>query len=231
MALPGLMMPPGLIAPSGAWAPHVSLRSSTSNAGSSTIAIPAGVVAGDILVFMQLRWREGTNDPGNLVVPEGWSTLASVAGTGGSDTRHVGIHYKIAAGNEGGTTITGMSAANAGAKIVLVFTGPFSAITPGSTFGVSPMNENNSQSITSADASAPVIALAAYASTTGSGGTRSVTPSDNSVVAQEEDAHLQGYYSIFNSSPSNVVCVWNGLVNSTLRNRGAWCGGYLALTP
>jgi hypothetical protein len=83
----------------------------SATAEANTLNIPADVQAGDLMVLMEAANRGSTS--GNVVFPTGFTGLTSLEFDWGSpNVFFTGFSYRLALGNEGGGTITGMSSAN-----------------------------------------------------------------------------------------------------------------------
>jgi len=101
--------------------------------GTNNVTVPAGVAAGDLLVFFDLN-NGGSSLP-TLTYPSGFTALVnkSVSDVANGIYFRWAASYKRAAGNEGGTNIHGMTVKSAGnaTSVVAVFKGPFTTYTPG----------------------------------------------------------------------------------------------------
>lgn len=98
-----------------------SVFAATSNiadTGPSTITVPSGVLAGDLIVFSD--YSRGTSTV--IAAPTGFSIVVATQSSPSSNRRHV-TSCKIADGTEGGTVVTGMSTSSF-ANALVVFRGP-----------------------------------------------------------------------------------------------------------
>jgi hypothetical protein len=164
----------------------------------ATIVAPSNIAAGDIIVL----YDNGANTSGfpTTVVPTGF--IGILDNTTAANRRTI-CSYKIATGSESGTTITGMSATSANAKIMFVFStnGASSVNVKDIDFASSTNTDLPAQTITSGSGTARLVALGFSRNLLGNIG--SMTPQDGNVSVSSETHY--GYYKIYNSSPSNVV--------------------------
>lgn len=97
----------------------ISFIGSSNSNNAAGIVAPAGILAGDILVLFNYSANSGGLPA--AVVPAGFTQIFSVQKDAATSVRARGIgSFKIAAGNESGTTITGM-AGTSDRKILTVF--------------------------------------------------------------------------------------------------------------
>lgn len=79
----------------------------TSGSSSSTLTVPSGVQAGDLIFTTDMAFHSTT--PPSLVTPSGFTSLASGQHFPGGGWISIVIACKVAIGNESGTTIQMMS--------------------------------------------------------------------------------------------------------------------------
>lgn len=85
------------------------------SANSSSITAPSEIVAGDLLLMVDHSVST------NYATPTGWTTLGSIINSVEQGMRHQ-VHWRVADGTEGGTSITGMSTSS-GDKLLIGFRG------------------------------------------------------------------------------------------------------------
>ncbi len=173
---------------------------------STTIGVPASVEAGDLFVCMNHAY--GFTGAPTSVVPSGFTTI--INNTAGIDPAHRFIlSRKIAIGSEAGSNLSVMSG-DLQRAVLLVFrkTPPISAASHASEGRTGPANPKPADRIiTSADGSAPLIAIAFFtASGTQGAFTRSLSPAqDGEILATTSNYPCVIQYKIFDSGPSNVT--------------------------
>lgn len=188
---------------------------SATSTNSANITAPVGIAAGDLIVMYDCA----TSDSGPAsVVPTGFTQIYD-SGISGSNGKAI-TSYKIAAGTEGGTTITGMVGAGAlssSAKAIYVFRGdnPIAVITALDVDNTNTTGNPGAQTITSATGVVPLVVLGFYVVT----GNTLVNPrtftvggiaaKDGEVNASYNgpliDTDLWIAYKIYNSAPADVV--------------------------
>jgi hypothetical protein len=198
--LPG-MFPAGAAASGAAPLTLTQVLSATSTA--STIAVPGGVIPGDLIVL----WDASANASGApaSVVPGGFTNIVenSVGGTGG--LRCI-ISAKIAVGTEGGTNLTGLNGSVNRPKDLYVFRGSspltaFLAVDPASE-----VTQNNpaAQVVNASGGTPPLIVIAGYyCGQTASVDPRSFSPAKDGEINATAYSYLA--YKIYNTSPADVT--------------------------
>ena len=139
--------------------PIVQQASSASTV--TTIVLPGDITAGDILVILD---HADALDPGpTLVTPTGWTSIDDRTVSGGGNTWRQNLSFKPAEGNEGFSTITGMSG-DSKLKVLVTFRPNVSAntLTPSVGFGTASTGNPAAQTITSSEGVHPLIVLAGY---------------------------------------------------------------------
>lgn len=184
------------------------VTSATVNASSAqpdTITAPAGILAGDLLVLVDIAdIGSGTV---TLVTPTGWSSAQSVGFGGGLAAS--AISYKIADGTESGTTITGINvASNTHNMMLAVFRGnvPINIVSVHSAAGQVTAGTPTNQVCTAGSGVAPLIVLSVYHSYTTGGA--AITARGFSTTADGEiTPNTKNYldYKIYNASPADTT--------------------------
>ena len=175
-----------------------SISLATSATGTSgSLTVPAGVVAGDILVFIN---RAHSGSTPSDTIPTGFAKL----GTGTeiiSGSRRQTISYKFADGTESGTSLSAFTGGSATRTILLVFraTKAASSVTAAGYVGSISDTDPAAVTILASGGAAPLIAIAVYGS---SGGP---TTNTLSVTAGGTLAHASGrltvVYNFYVSGP------------------------------
>jgi hypothetical protein len=171
----------------------------------STITIPAGVVAGDILVLFD------TSTSTTLTVPSGWTQISTATTTGIRTT----VSYRIAAtGALGGDTVTGMAGTTR--KVMLSFrntqTGSVTVGTISTPSAQATTANPNNQTITGG--TRPCIYFAAHAWTTSSPTrtwTGTPTGVTNAQLSSISTSGIEARHLVYNAGVNE-----NALVNATI---------------
>ena len=185
------------------------ITSSITNAqvgtGAGTITAPSGIQAGDLLVLLNSHAATGTT---TAVAPSGWTLAVSQAATNVS----MAISYKIAAGTESGTTVSGMNGGTAVKNLVmLVFRGSkaVSTVTVGSTHTQEVDTDPTAQVCAASGGVAPLIVLGAYSNAASGTDINPRTFTVGGVAAKdgEINSNTDNYlaYKIFNSAPADCT--------------------------
>jgi hypothetical protein len=172
---------------------------------SATIQVPPGVRAGDIIVLADYAIEDG--DEPDLVIPSGFTSWMDYGGdtsASGWESRLL-ASYKIAAGTEGGTNLTGM-AGDEESKALVVFRPNFAvgAVTRTDSGGSNTNSNPAPVSILSGAGAPPLIVFGFYAVASGSISPRTMTPAKDSEINAAGDPVLYMAWKIYNSSPANV---------------------------
>lgn len=170
----------------------------------STITMPASVIAGDVAVLLDFSSNSSASAPTN-VVPSGWTQIGS-----GNDYfiddavgARVTMSYKILAGTEGGTSITGM-AGTYPKKVMFVFRGnrAVAAVTAGSF--TSTISLTNPSSITVGTTTAslcPLVVMGLGGCNNSTAAFTTESPAFDATVSPADADAIAGY-KIYNSSPA-----------------------------
>lgn len=190
--------------------------SATSTA--STIVAPASIVPGDLIVLFDSAVSTGTP---STVTPTGFTNINTVT-VGTATIRKSICSYKIAVGDEGGATITGMNGNQQNGKMIYVFRGnvAITSVVVGDVGSQGTDGDPVAQTITSASGIPPLVVFGAYA-----GGTavspRTFTVGGSSAKDGEITSSTSAYlaYKIYDSAPSDVVVdMEDETVNNTLQS-------------
>ncbi len=187
----------------------ISLFASATSNQSSTITAPANILPGDLIVMADLA--AGSSAPA-AVTPTGFTQVATSVT---SSNYRMCLSYKLAVGNEGGTSITGMtfSSGFGATKAIYVFRGDVAAtsLIVGGANSQSTTGDPTSQNVTAASGLAPLVVLGAYG---GSGIAGTVNPRTFSTTKDGEqevvgdtissDCDLWLAYKIYNSAPADT---------------------------
>lgn len=164
----------------------------SATASAVTITVPT-VQAGDLMVLLDYV-RDGA---AGLVTPSGWTSIVGFGGT----NRKMNASYKIAAGTESGTSITGMNGDVEESKVLLTFRGnvAIASVTAGSVNSQdagAPAPTN--QTVTASGQATPLVIIGAHGADTSDNLTGSTT-FDATVGINE----ITTGYKVSNSSPAN----------------------------
>jgi len=140
---------------------------SATSTNSATITAPSGILAGDLIVMLDLAAQNTTP---TSVVPSGFSSIADIFGT---NIGRMVASYKRAVGTEGGTSITGMSTSGfyAMAKAIYVFRGnvPANNVSLVDADGIWASGNPTAQTVTSSGGTPPLVVLGFYGVATNGG--------------------------------------------------------------
>lgn len=172
----------------------------------STITLPAGIIAGDLIVIYDRASNASSTSP-TLVVPAGFTNGYDGPLASATNASRVSLSYKIATGSESSTVITGMNATSM-FKAAMVFRGdiPISLVTPYSFTSIMTDSNPTAQVVTSSAGPAPLIVFGAY----GVGGSAAISPRTMTPAAAGEitigtspGSYVK--YLIYNSAPADVT--------------------------
>ena len=200
--LPG-MFP--VIAAAAAVAPLTTLSqvlSATSSA--STITAPAGIQAGDLILFMDHGENLAPGAPA-AVAPNDFTAITdSITDPFGRTT----LYYKIANGTEGSSSLTGMSGTDYQQKLICVFRGdvPIKAVTIQNLQSTVTDNNPSSIAITSGSGAVPMIVVGCYfVYNTGAVNPRTFSPAKDGEVANSDDMYIAWKFYDVGETPANVT--------------------------
>lgn len=199
--LPGMY--PGAVT-GGVDAMEVSFIDSA-NSNVATITAPATIVAGDLLILFQSSTSSGS--PPTAVTPSGWTNLVNDSLDYGVAGDRVMVDYKIAAGTEDGSTITGMDGSLDDRKVMLQFRGdPVIASVSLQDLAIEFANAGDpaGQTCNASGGVVPLIVFGLWSNAGGSIDPRSFSPAADGEVAVSGSTAFYVKYKIYNSSPANV---------------------------
>ncbi len=197
----------------GAVAASRSLRfvqSATEVNPGTDIVVPSGVLAGDLLVFHNM-----CRTAFSAVAPSGFTLINTDSRSDSGSTVTVSLYYKVAAGTESGTTLTGMADDSDNAIELLHFRAipPMTSITVGDAEGY--VSASAPSLVCSASAgNAPLVVLGAYVDGDSSGlSSPAMSPSEDASVFEGGFSMVK--YKIYNISPQDttISMVDNGNFN------------------
>jgi hypothetical protein len=199
MSFPGTFAP-GLFASA---APALTTLTQALSAVSTapTITGPAGILAGDLLVLVDIAATAGIP---TAVVPSGFNTIANT--TDGIATRQI-LSYKVADGSEASASLTGMAVGSGTAKVLVVFRGnvPIATAVAQDAAGEVTTGNPSAQVANASSGVAPLVVVAGY----GSSGTidpRSFSPSKDGEVENQGGAIKAVLaWKVYNASPADVT--------------------------
>jgi hypothetical protein len=202
---------------------RLALVDDESGSDTSSIVVPTDVKAGDLLLFANMAIKTSVVTP---TVPSGFTKVLPVTQGGVaygpvniSGTNyyfHYAIGYKIAVGDEGGTSLSSMSftsAVNPGSALaVAVLRGnrKVTGVTRKDDFLEGDVDGEVSEIITSGSGAVPLLAVGLYANLAvswSSENQRQMSPSaDDETIFGASNHALRWKFFAQNSTPSNVTC-------------------------
>jgi hypothetical protein len=196
--------------------------SATSNA--STVTMPASVLANDIAILFDCASDADGSAPSS-VTPSGWTAIdtsksANNLASSGVDVRF-NMSFKVLAGSEGGSSITGMNGNNNNTKVLLVFR-PSSGTwgSPSSIGNVLGASTPTNQTVTVG--AAPLVVLGCAMDPISGAPGLGMSPAADATV-QDGFAIGKAGYKIHNTGPSNNTV-------SATESTGALGSFYIPLT-
>jgi hypothetical protein len=191
---------PIILSPYSFAPPSVAFQTSA-DANTQTITCPT-VLAGDIGVLFD----QASNNSGipTDVIPSGFTKLKTSNPL--SSFYRTTLSYKIFAGSEGGSSLSGLNGTLSMAKVLLVFRPSFAVSLVGTSTFLEETTDSNpsSQSIAAAGEAAPLIRLAS-----GSVGNSATAPAfttgtfDATVTRVGSNSGVRAGYAIQNTTPSS----------------------------
>lgn len=167
-----------------------------------TITVPASAEAGDLALLVDYAVSSAVEAPAE-VIPTDFTEIASAAAES-VRSRSV-VSYKILNGTEAGNAITGMNGDSSNSKVMFVFSGGITSVTP-STFNVEQTGGDPAEQIVLAGAgTVPLIVIAAAASNATGSDFTTETPAFDATLTDADlpDDRLIVGYSVYQSSPQN----------------------------
>ena len=201
----------------------LSFISSTTSAA-STITCPT-VEAGDIGILWDVA---GDSGPPSAVVPSGWTAISNLNVDAGTYAIRAILSYKIFAGTEDGSTITGMTGVNSEPKVLLLFR-PNAGSVVSALELQSPWNEfcadanPPTQTILASGQPAPLIRIAATGRVAGTPTVSLTGVFDAATIGQtDNNARAVIGYAVQNSSPSDDNTIDNNLSGGAYALVSGW---------
>jgi hypothetical protein len=159
------------------------------------------VQAGDLIAHLDLAFTIGSIPAS--VVPSGFSSRSDISLAGGA--RQI-ISVKTAVGNEGGTTLTGMSGGLSNHRVVATFRR--SPSSSGASFSIATGQATSGnptlQTVTASDDPLPLIVLGCYGcASAGTVSPRTMSPAKDGEIGNSGN-NLFLAWKIYNESPANV---------------------------
>ncbi len=167
-----------------------------------TITVPAGVIAGDLLVLLDRAEDDATTVP-TTVVPTGFTSIINTAHA--QYTRSI-MSYKIAVGTEASSSITGMNGTAYESKAMYVFRGnnPITSVTAASAAGQFTESNPTAQVVTASAGAVPLVVLAGYSVFAANAvDPRTFSTTKDGEISNGTDLYLA--YKIYNSSPADTT--------------------------
>jgi len=172
----------------------------SANSTAQNVTCPT-VEAGDLLVLLDRGQGSGGTPPA-AVVPTNFSII---------DNRAAGIarqvlSYKIAVGNEEGTSLTGMNGSTSNRKILAVFrqTPAATAATPQNATGEATSGNPAAQVVGASAGAVPLVVIGAYGSDL-TVDPRTMSPAkDAEILNQPGGSNIVLAYKIYNAAPADV---------------------------
>jgi hypothetical protein len=180
-----------------------------SGASTDTLALPAGIRAGDVIVLMARDKRSSNSTPPSEVVPTGYTLINSFSDNG-SDAQRVIFSYRVADGTETVIPTYTNNKTNT-RRIVLVFrpNAVVTTVTPAGFQSQMTAGDPTAQVIGSGSGSSPLVVFGFYLNNTGGyEAGNEVNPRTASPAFDAEVSHtnwLWFNYKIYNSAPANVT--------------------------
>lgn len=164
---------------------------------SSTVDVPASVVAGDLLVLAD-RADANTGTP-TYAIPSGFTELQN---NNMSQRRQI-ISYKLAVGGEASSSLSGLSGTAGQRKVLLVFRGttPIAGITAAGNVGTITDSNPAAQDVLASGGTPPLVVVAAFGSSGYASGEESASPALDAVVVATD--RLGFGYKVYNSAPAD----------------------------
>lgn len=172
-----------------------------------TITVPAGVIAGDLIVLHDNAINSGGgSSPSDSVVPDGFTSVVDQGAHPSASVRQI-VSYKIADGSEAGTSLTGMVGTFSSGKTLAVFRGnnPISSVNASTPNEQITSGNPTAQSVLASGGTPPLIVFGFYGTEGNiSGTTGLMSPTqDGSIISP--DNHCRFLWKVYNSSPADVT--------------------------
>ena len=180
----------------------------------SSCTAPAGIQAGDIILFANRNDGGGSS----TAVPAGFTSMQS--SNNGTDGQT--LSFKVAAGTEGGTSITGYSGTGATRTMIIVFRPNVGAhaATVGGAVGTFVSTDPVAQVAAASGGTAPLIVVVAYGAKVAISGD-TCSPAADGSLAHPSD-RLKVAWKLYPAGPADVTADMGDLGSSNCVQ-----GGYL----
>lgn len=167
----------------------------------STVSIPAGVQAGDLLLYGFAAWT-GSSNP-SYTPPSGWTSLINA--TMGENGR-IGIAAKRATGSESGSIGGVFGNAGVDRKVCVLLRPNVPLASVGSAQSVASQfttDTPSDQVVTSGAGTPPLLVLALWNAVVGTVSTRGMSPAKDDEYNSSTNLYLG--WKLYPSSPANVT--------------------------
>jgi hypothetical protein len=182
----------------GGGAPTTITQVDSATSTASTITVPASVIAGDLLVLLDLAF--GSAPVAN--VPTDFLTINNLSD--GSNARQL-VSYKLADGSEASASLTGISTAgNTFRKSLYVMRGNSPALLATLAGVNSEFTSGNpsAQNVTASGGTPPLVVFGCYGCPAQTIDPRTMSPAKDGEISPQVSSYLA--YKIYNSSPADV---------------------------
>lgn len=177
-------------------------------AGANSITAPATIEAGDVMVVFNCA--RGSGGIPTTAIPSGFTEITNVSAADAFLARAI-CSYKIAVGNEDGTTLNGMTVSgielDPTSMLLFMFRGsrPVTSVTIGDAdSGTITTGSPPGQTVTASGGTAPLIVFGAFMSDETIDGYTFTPTGDATGGVTGPNQHMQFEYGIFNTSPQDV---------------------------
>ena len=189
-------------------------QSTSSGNGSTSITLPAGINAGDLIIFSAMA-GDSNGIPGASIA--GWSSVVNF--TDGSQSRIL-IAAKIAVGTESSTSFNGFSGSqdqnNTRNIVVLRGNVPLTAVGTGQSINTQWATTTINQTISASSGTPPLLALAVYMGSAGDNlsAARGFTIGGSPAADDGFNTLTRHYlmWKFFPSAPANIAASLTGSV-------------------
>jgi hypothetical protein len=175
---------------------------------STTVIFPAGIQSGDIAFMFDTQASSNTTVP-TTVTPSGWTNITTAITNSTLQATRTCLSYKVCAGTESSTSVTGMTAGSLrGEKKIVVYrpSSAITAVTPSTITSQATTSAPTNQTLTMATGvTAPFIGFAWYFS---SGG---ITTRGSTTTPTREIGLARGWLKTFEANKTGQT-----FANSTI---------------
>lgn len=179
-----------------------SYLSGEATSNSHTITIPSTSAEDDLALLFDFGWNSSTSAVTD-VVPTGWTGVLTAADTSGGKQARVRISYKILAGGDPGSSVTGINDTN-DAKVMLVFAGPISSVTPQDLASFCDSSNPSAQTANASGGSPALIVFGCHGYSYSTGAAFSTaSPAFDETVIEPVTSDLIAGYKYYASGPQD----------------------------